>query len=141
MKYIHKIDQLPELFEKLTYESWKFGASYTAMMFDVNQKSRLFEFWDFLLHYLRISDTVFYYQKTKLLVILEETTLRWALILNEKLREKIKKKWFKYKFYCSSVQWNFIDDSKSLEKALKKRIKKAKECWTTECVHSLSCVN
>lgn len=141
MKYIHKIEELPDLFEKLTYESEKFGASYSAMMFDVNQKSRLNTFWDFLLHYLRISDTVFVYSKTKLLVILEETTLRWALLLNEKLREKIKEKWFKYKYDCSAIQGDFIEDAKALEKALKKRLKKAKECPDNGCAHSLSCMS
>ena len=139
-KYIHKIEKLPELFDKLSYETEKFGASYTALMFELRNKDKLNEFWKFLLHYLRISDTVFKYSNTKLIVILEETTIRWAILLNEKLREKIEEKWFKYNFYCSATQWDFLEHSDELLKALKKRIKIARDCDSTDCIHSLSCM-
>gem|GEM_PF-6269061 len=46
------------------------------MMFEIKDSSRLNEFQDFLLKYIRISDTVFAYSSNKILVILEETTLR-----------------------------------------------------------------
>ena len=140
-KYIHEMDKLPELFDKLSYESLKFWASYTAMMFEFDDEEMFSKFWDFLLHYLRISDTVFKYSKKKYLVILEETTLKWALLLNDRLREKIEEKWFGYKFHCSAVQGNFIDEIPALEKTLKKRLKKAKECGSTDCVHTLSCMD
>lgn len=140
-KYINEMSKFPELFEKLNYESEKFWATYTAILIDVIKKERMPNFWDFLLKHLRISDTIFVYSKTKMLVILEETTLRWALLLNDMLREKIKEKWFKYKYYCSAAQWDFQEDYKSMEKALKKRLKKAKEFKTTDCVYSLSYVD
>ena len=139
-KYIHKIDKLPELFDKLSYETKKFGASYTAVMFELHNKNRLNEFWEFLLHYLRISDTVFKYSETRLVVVLEETSIRWAILLNDKLRDKIDEKWFKYHFFCSAIQWDFLEDSDELLKALKKRIKISKNCDSNECIHSLSCM-
>ncbi len=137
-KYVHKIETFPELFEKITFETEKFWASYTAMMFEIKDSSRLNEFQDFLLKYIRISDTVFAYSSNKILVILEETTLRWAFILNERLREKIKEKWFKYNFFSAAIQWDFIDNYEKLLKSLKKRLKIAREENTKECVHSLT---
>ena len=141
LKYIHDIENLPELFDKIKYETEKYGASYTAMIFHLDDESGLNEFGEFLLKYLRISDTLFTYSKHKLLVILEETTLRGALILNERLREKIEEKWFKYDYYCAAVQGEFIDDVEKLKKRLKKRLKKAHECKAKECVYSLSCID
>lgn len=137
-KYIHSIEKLKELFDKINYESQHFWATYTWMMFELKNPELLNTFWEFLLHYLRISDTVFYYSENRILLILEETTLRWAILLNEKLREKIKEKWFSFDFYSAAVQWNFIDDIKALEKSLKKRLKKAKEDNTQDCIYSLS---
>lgn len=140
-KHIHQMSDFPELFEKLNYESEKFWATYTAIMFDVMKKERLQSFSEFLLLHLRISDNIFIYSKTKVMVILEETTLRGALLLNDMLREKINEKWFKYKYYCSAAQWDFQETYISLEKTLKKRLKKAKEFKTTDCVYSLSYVD
>ena len=138
-KYTHKIEAFSELFEKIKFEMEKYWATYTAIMFKVEDKTRLNAFQDFLLKYLRISDTVFSYSASKILIILEETTIRWALILNERLREKINEKWFKYDYYCAAIQGDFIDSDEKLIKSLKKRLKKAEECNATECVHSLSC--
>jgi hypothetical protein len=47
------------------------------------------EFREFLLKYLRITDTVFSFSDNKVLVILEEATIRGTLLLTENLREKI----------------------------------------------------
>jgi GGDEF domain-containing protein len=116
----------------------KYGSIYTAMLFQIKDESRINEFWDFLLKYLRISDTVFSYRDNKLLVILEETTTRWSMILNESLRERIEKKWFKYDYYCASIQWDFIDSDEKLLKSLNKRLKIAKQLKTKECIHALS---
>ena len=138
-KYIHKIMDFFELFEKIKFETEKYGATYSAMMFEVKDESRINEFQEFLLKYIRISDTVFSYKESKVLLILEETTIRWALLLNERLREKIDQKWFKYDYYCAAIQWDFIDSDEKLIKSLKKRLKKARECNATDCVHSLSC--
>ena len=137
-KYIHEIKHFPELFEKIAFEMEKFWASYTAIMFELKNDSKLDEFEKFLLKYIRISDTVFSYSSSKVLVILEETTLRWAFILDEKLREKIKEKWFKYDFYSAAIQGDFIDNEEKLIKSLKKRLKKAREENSNECIHSLS---
>lgn len=138
IKYIHDLKELPDLFEKLKYETERYGASYTAMLFDLNDPSYYDEFWEFLLKYLRISDTVFTFSKKKILVILEETTVRWALILNNRLREKIKEKWFTYEFHCAAVQGNFISNVDKLKRKLKKRIDKAKEMKTNECIFTLT---
>jgi hypothetical protein len=75
-RYIHNTIDFFELFEKLKFEIEKYGSIYTAIIFDVKDESRLNEFGNFLLKYLRISDTVFSYKENKLLVILEETTIR-----------------------------------------------------------------
>lgn len=141
LKYIHNIDSFKELFDKIKFHSEKYGASYTAMMFYLDDENRLNEFWEFLLKYLRISDTVYKYSKHKILVILEETSIRWATILNERLRDKIEEKWFKYDYYCSAIQWEFMDSEQALFKNLKKRIKKALECNTKKCVSELSCMD
>lgn len=140
-KYINEMSNFPELFEKLNYATEKFDATFTVVMIDVIKKERTPSFTDFLLKHLRISDNIFLYSKTKFLIILEETTLRWALLLNDMLRVKIKEKWFKYKYYCSAAQWNFQESHNSMIKTLNKRLKKAKEFKTTDCVHSLSYVN
>ena len=138
-KYIHKIMDFFELFEKIKFETEKYWATYSAMMFEIKDESRISEFQKFLLKYIRISDTVFSYKESKVLLILEETTIRWALLLNERLREKIEQKWFKYDYYCAAIQWDFIDSDEKLIKSLKKRLKKAHECSKGECIHSLSC--
>jgi hypothetical protein len=57
--------------------------------------------------------------------------------LTENLREKIIEKWFTYEYFCSAVQWDFIDTEKKLYKSLKKRLKIAKELNLSECVHGL----
>ncbi len=137
-KYIHKIDNFPETFERIHHEMEDFWATYTAMLFELKDESRLAEFQEFLLKYIRISDRVFTYSKNKVLLILKETTLRWAFILDENLRDKIKEKWFKYDFFCAAIQWDFIDSDEKLIKSLKKRLKKAKEEDASECIHSLS---
>jgi len=137
-RYIHNLIDFFELFEKLKFEMDRFGSIYTGVLFELKDDSRLNEFGDFLLKYLRISDTVFSVRKDRILVILEETTLRWALLLNEWLKEKIKEKWFKYNYYCSAIQWNFIDSDEKLLKSLKKRLKIAKKQNLKECVHDLS---
>lgn len=138
LKYIHDISEFPEIFEKLKFQTEKYWAPYVAMLFELKNSSYLYEFSDFLLKYLRISDTVICVSKTKLLVILEETTIRASMILNERLRDKIKEKWFNYDYYCASIQWNFIDSDKALLKALKKRLKKSHECKNRDCISELS---
>jgi chorismate mutase len=69
---------------------------------------------------------------------LEETTIRWALILNDWLRNKIEKKWFKYDYYCAAIQWDFIDSDEKLLKSLEKRLKIAKDLDSKKCIHNLS---
>lgn len=138
LRHINNIEDLPELFEKLKYETNKYWASYTAMLFDIKDERHHDDFWKFLLKHLRISDTIFMYGRKKYIVILEETTQRWAILLNDKLRDKINEKWFNYDYFCSSIQWDSIDDIEKLKKRLKKRLKKAKECNTKDCVYSLS---
>jgi hypothetical protein len=110
-------------------------------MFEIINSEKYIDFWKFLLKELRISDTIFSYSKTKILVILEETTLRWALLLNNELRKEIEDIWYKFKFYCSATQWNFIDNDMSLEKTLEKKLSKAKKLKTKECIYSLSSVD
>jgi len=136
-RYIHNMVDFFELFEKLKFEMEKYGSIYTAMIFELQDKSRLNEFSSFLLKYLRISDTVFSYRENKLLVILEETALRWSLILNNNLREKIENKWFEYNYYCSAIQWDFIDSDEKLLKSLKKRLDIAINNNLKECIHNL----
>jgi hypothetical protein len=43
-KYIHKMSELPELFEKLNFESEKFGATYTAIMFEIINSEKYIDF-------------------------------------------------------------------------------------------------
>lgn len=140
-KYVNNMESFPEIFEKIKFTSEKYGSNYTAILFKLKNDSIIHEFQEFLLKYLRISDTVFSYNKTKVLVILEETSIRWAIVLNEKLREKINEKWFKYDYFCAAMQWDFIDSHEKLIKSLNKRLKIAKECSTSKCVHSLSCAD
>ncbi len=137
-RYIHNILDFFELFEKLTFSMKKYDTVYSAILFEVKDETRINEFTSFLLKYLRISDTVFAYRKTKILVILEDTTLRWALKLNTELRNKMKEKWFSFDYYCSSIQWNFIDSDEKLLKALRKRLKIAKKKNFKECIYDLS---
>ena len=136
-KYIHKIEDFDELFEKLKYESEKYWAIYSAIMFKLEDSSRLADFQEFLLKYVRISDTIFSIPENKVLLILEDTTIRWALNFVESLSKKIKEKWFTYKYYCSAIQWDYIEKEKQLIKALKKRIKKAKKEKIENCVIDL----
>jgi len=140
-KRIQNIKSLWELFEKIKYESEKYWASYTAMMFYVKDTDKIEDFSKFLIKNLRISDTIFSYSKHKILVILEETTIRWAMILNDRLREKIKDKELKHDYHCSAIQWEFIWDLESLTKGLIKRLNKARECNTINCVSELSCMD
>lgn len=136
-KYIRNIVNFFELFEKLKFEMDKYGSIYTAMIFELKDKSKMNEFSEFLLKYLRISDTIFSYRDNKVLVILEETTLRWALILNDNLKERIESKWLKYNYYCAAIQWDFIDSDEKLLKSLKKRLDIAINDDIKECVHDL----
>ena len=136
-RYVKNIVNFFELFEKLKFEMEKYGSIYTAIIFELKDKSRLNEFSDFLLKYLRISDTVFSYRDWKLIVILEETTLRWALILNENLRERIENKWFHYDYFCAAIQGDFIDSDEKLLKSLKKRLDIAIETNSTDCIYNL----
>ena len=138
-KYVHNIEELDELFEKLKYETEKYWAVYTAIVFELKDDSRLHEFQEFLLKYIRISDTVFEYTDSKVLIILEETTLRWSLILNNRLKEKIEEKWFHCDYYCAAMQWDFVDSDEKLLKSLEKRLKKAHSCSEDECVYDLTC--
>ncbi len=137
-RYIHNQVDFFELFEKLKFEMDEYDSIYTAMIFEIKDEYRLNEFGSFLLKYLRISDTVFTYRKNKLLVILEETTLRGALILNDWIRKKIKNKWFIYDYYCSAIQWNFIASDEKLLKSLEKRLELAHKLESDECIHDLS---
>jgi PleD family two-component response regulator len=111
------------------------------MMFDITKKERIKKFWDFLLDNLRITDTVFHYHKTKFIIVLEETSIRRALLLNDSIRKKIKKCWCKFKFYSSAIQWDPMEDTESIIKALRKRLKKAKANKRTDFIHSLSRMN
>ncbi len=137
-RYIHNILDFFELFEKLKFSMEEYDTVYSAVLFEVKDETRINEFASFLLKYLRISDTVFSYRNNKLLVILEDTTLRWALKLNIDLREKMKDKWFNFDYWCSTIQWNFIDSDEKLLKSLKKRLKIAKKLNLEECVYDLS---
>jgi len=137
-KYVHKIENFEELFEKIKFEMEKYWAIYTAMIFKLKDESQMKDFEDFLLKCLRISDTVFSLSKNKIMLILEETTIRWAIVLDEKLKEKIIEKSFKYEYYCSAIQWDFIDSEEKLVKSLKKRLKRAKELDSSDCIYSLS---
>jgi len=136
-KYVHKIDDFEELFKKLSFGSEKYWSIYSAVMFKLEDPSRYREFIEFLLKYIRISDTVFSYSENKVLLILEDTTIRWAIKLCENLSEKIKEKWFTYKYFVSAIQWDYIETEKKLFKSLKKRLKIAKEKNTNECIYSL----
>jgi len=137
LKYVHKIEEFDELFKKLNFSSEKYWAIYSAMMFRIEDSSRLSEFENFLLKYIRISDTVFSFSENKVFLILEDTTIRWAIKLAENLKNKIKEKWFTYKYYCAAVQWDYIETEKKLYKSLKKRLKKAKEEKAEDCVINL----
>ena len=137
-RYIHNLIDFFELFEKLNFQIKEYDSTYTAMLFELKDESRINEFGSFLLKYLRISDTVFNIRNDRFLVILEETNLRWALILNKEIRNKIEKKWFTFDYYCSAIQWDFIDSDEKLLKSLKKRLKIAKKNNLKECVYDLS---
>lgn len=139
--YIHQMDDFSELFEKIDYKEEKLWVPYTILMLDVIKKDRVENFSHFLLKYLSKSDTIFIFSKTKFLIVLEETAIRWAIQIDEKIRKKAKKHWCKCKFYTSAVQWYSIEDEKSLFKALKRRLKKAKECKKCNFIHSLSEMN
>ena len=136
-KYIHKTEELPRLFEKLKYETEKYWAIYSAMLFEIKGEGSIAEFREFILKYVRITDSLFDYSDTKILLILEETTIRWALLLENNLKEKIKDKWFSYNYFCSAIQWDYIETDIKLIKALKKRLKIAKEQNLSECVYNL----
>ena len=135
--YIHRMWDFSELFEKLDYKESKLGVPYTIMMFSITNKEKIIEFWEYLLKHLSKSDTIFLYSKSKIIVVLEETAIRWAVLIDEKLRKKIKKHWLKFKFYSSAIQWYSIEDIESLIKSLKKRLKKAKESGNFKLVHWL----
>lgn len=139
--YIHKMDDFSELFDRLEYKEEKFWVHYSAMMIDIIQKDRLEKFWKYLLEYLNKSDTIFYYSKTKVIILLEETAMRWTIHIHNKFRKKLKHHWIKFKFYSSAIQWHWIEDIESLIKSLKKRLKKAKHCKTNELVYSLSFID
>lgn len=136
-KYIHKLEDFSKIFDKLSYSMDKYWATYSVMMFEIKDSNRIAEFEDFLLKYIRITDTIFSYSKGTILLLLEETTIRWALLLEENLREKIKDKWFKYDYYSSAVQWDYIEKEKKIYKALKKMLKIAKEDNKKECIYNL----
>ncbi len=140
-KYVHSMIDFFELFEKLKFTMDKYGSIYTAILFKLKDPTRLAEFQEFLLKYLRISDTVFSYWQQQVLVILEETSIRWAIILDEQLREKIKEKWFSYNYYCSAIQGNFIDSDEELIKNLKRRLEFAQKINSDECIHNLGSIN
>ena len=137
-KYIHNMLQFFELFEKLKYETVEYGSSFTTILFKLKDKSKMEEFQKFLLKYLRLTDTVFLYRDDTLLVILEETTIRWAIRLNESLREKIEEKWFDYDYYCAAIQGEFIDSDEKLLKSLNKRLDISVKLNSKECVYDLS---
>ena len=137
-KYIHNMLQFFELFEKLKYETIEYGSSFTTILFKLEDKSKMKKFQIFLLKYLRLTDTVFSYRDDTLLVILEETTIRWAIRLNESLRERIQFKWLNYDYYSSAIQWEFIDSDEKLLKSLNKRLDIAIKLDSKECIHALS---
>jgi len=137
IKHIHKISELEKLFEKLKYENEKYWAIYSAMMFELKKEEHLKDFEHFLLKHLRITDSIFSVSKDRVLVILEETTIRWVQLLSNDLKNKIKKKELKYKYYSSAIQWNYIESEKKLLKSLKKRLKIAKEEDIKECIFEL----
>jgi len=137
-KYIHNMLQFFELFEKLKYETVEYGSSFTTILFKLKDKSKMEEFQKFLLKYLRLTDTVFLYRDDILLVILEETTIRWAIRLNESLRERIQFKWLDYDYYCAAIQWEFIDSDEKLLKSLNKRLDIAVKLNSKECIYALS---
>ena len=141
LKYIKKISDFSDLFEKLHYENEKYWATYTAMIFKIYDEKNLKDFEKFLLKYIRITDHIFEYSKTKLLVILEETTIKWAFKLHNDLKNKISKKEFLFDFYSSAIQWDFIETEKKLLKGLIKRIKIATKENSKNCVHSLSTID
>ena len=136
-KYVHKIEEFDELFKKLSFGSEKYGSIYSAMMFQISNKERLADFEEFLLKYIRISDTMFSFSEDKIFLVLEDTTIRWAINLCENLSEKVEEKWFTYKYFVSAIQWDYIETEKKLFKALKKRLKKAREEKIENCVIDL----
>jgi len=136
-KYVFNMKEFEKLFDKLSYWSEKYWLIYTAVLIYLEDETRIAEFREFLLKYLRITDSVFDFSKHKTLLILEDTTLRWALNLIEELKNKIKEKWFSFKFYCSAIQWDYIEKEKSLIKALKKRLKIAIHKKKKSCVYDL----
>jgi len=136
-KYVHKIEDLEKLFDKLKFETEKYDSVFSAILFRLDDSSRISEFQEFLLKYIRISDSVFMVSDNKVLLILEDTTIRWAINFGEDLAKKIKQKGFSYKYYCSAIQWDYIESEKKLLKSLKKRLKKAKEEKRRECVIEL----
>lgn len=77
--------------------------------------------------YIRITDHIFEYSNKKILLILEETTLKWALNLNDILRKQLKKKNHTFNFYSSAIQWDFIEKESKLLKWLLKRLKIAED--------------
>ena len=137
-KYVHNMVQFFELFEKLKFETIEYESRFTAMLFKLKGKSDIDDFEKFLLKYLRLTDTVFVYRNDTLLVILEETTIKGAIHLNQLLKERINSKWFKFKYYCAAIQWDFIDSDKKLLKSLNKRLDIAIELKSKECIHALS---
>ena len=136
-RYVRNIVNFFELFEKLKYEMDEYGSIYTAMIFRLKDESQIEDFSKFLLKYIRISDTVFSYRDNKILLILEETALRWALVLNENLKERIKHKWLDYDYHCAAIQGDFIDSDEKLLKSIKKRLDIAIEKDNWECIHDI----
>lgn len=136
-KYIHNMLQFFELFEKLKYETQEYESSFTAMLFKLKNKSEIEEFEIFILKYLRLTDTIFSYRDDTLLVILEETTIRWAMRLNEGLRERIEFKKLDYDYFCAAIQWDYIESDEKLLKSLNKRLDIAIESNSKECIYSL----
>jgi len=141
IKYVKNIKDFSKLFEKLSYENEKYWATYTAMMFKINNNEELEKLELFLLKYIRITDHIFEYSNKKILLILEETTLKWALNLNDILKKQLKKKNYNLNFYSSAIQWDFIEKESKLLKWLLKRLKIAEDEKTKKCIHSLSSIN
>jgi hypothetical protein len=136
-EYIHELWDFSKLFQKLKFSMEENWAIYSAIIFVIKDEKKLNEFRKVLLKYSRITDTVFSFYDAKTLIVLEDTSIRWSLDLEKKIRKKIKEKWLNYEFYSSAIQWDYIDTEKKLYKSLKKRLDIAKEKKKKECVYNL----
>ncbi len=136
MRLIKSKKDFYDLLEKLKFENERYWGAFTLMIFKL-KKGNFDKFVHFLLDNLRISDSVFVYED-KVIVILEETTIRWAFILNNRLWEVIQENKLGFDYFCWVLQLDYITKTENVIPYLEKRLAIAEKRQLKECVDDIS---